>query len=157
MSDLTQEEKATNAETLTHIHNVSQLLSKAATNLLGRASKHDRSKLSGIELTTFVEKTPLLKGMKYGSEEYKQCLSEMKPALDSHYSHNNHHPEHYENGVNGMSLLTVLEMLLDWKASSLRNKSGDIRKSIEIQRERFNLSDQLCDILYATIDELELD
>ena len=30
----------------------------------------------------------------YGSDEYKACLTEMKPALDHHYAANRHHPEH---------------------------------------------------------------
>jgi hypothetical protein len=60
-----------------------------------------------------------------------------------------------ESSVNGMSLFDVLEMLLDWKAATERMKGGgDIRRSLEINRERFKLTPQLESILANTIREL---
>jgi hypothetical protein len=54
-----------------------------------------------------------------------------------------------------MSLFDVLEMLLDWKAATERMKGGgDIRRSLEINRERFKLTPQLESILANTIREL---
>jgi hypothetical protein len=156
MSHLSIDEKATNAETLVHIHNVNQLLHQVSINLLRRAENHDKTKLGGMELSTFVEYTPKLKTMEYNSDEYKECLKNMAPALDNHYKNNSHHPEHFENGIDGMSLLDILEMVIDWKAATLRTKNGDILKSLEIQKERFNISDQLYDIILNTINELEL-
>lgn len=59
------------------------------------------------------------------------------------------------SGVDGMTLLDVLEMLIDWKAATERMKNGgDIRKSLEINRERFKLSPQLTAILANTIKEM---
>jgi hypothetical protein len=60
-----------------------------------------------------------------------------------------------EAGVNGMSLFDVMEMLLDWKAATERMKGGgDIRRSLEINTERFKLSPQLASILANTIKEM---
>lgn len=59
------------------------------------------------------------------------------------------------SGVDGMSLFDVLEMLLDWKAATERMKDGgDIRKSLVINRERFQMSPQLASVLENTINEL---
>jgi hypothetical protein len=41
-------------------------------------------------------------------------------------------------------------MLADWKAATERMADGDLAKSLEIQRERFGLSDQLVAILRNT-------
>ena len=143
------------ADTLAHIDRVQTLIQTAINNLAVRAVKHDLSKLEEPEKSTFDECTLKLKAMAYGSDEYKAALAELKPALDHHYAANSHHPEHYENGVAGMSLFDVLEMLIDWKAATERMKGGgDIRRSLEINRDRFKLSPQLEAILTNTIREL---
>lgn len=149
--ELTLEEKATNYETLKHIQEVRDLLLKSCEKLFKRIQEHDQSKLKDPELSTFVEFTPKLKDAKFGSEEYKQFLVDMAPALSNHYANNSHHPQHYENGIDGMDLFDVLEMLLDWKASTLRTKDGDIFKSLDIQKDRFNISPQLYSILNNTL------
>lgn len=96
MSDLRQEEKSTNAETWEHINQVMRLLAVMQWHITKRMFTHDRSKLSPPEVSTFVEFTPKLKNSTYGSDEYKQFLADMKPALDHHYSHNRHHPEFFD-------------------------------------------------------------
>lgn len=61
-----------------------------------------------------------------------------------------------EAPINGMSLFDVLEMLLDWKAATERMKDGgDIRKSVDINRDRFKISPQLENILRNTIEEMK--
>jgi hypothetical protein len=75
----------------------------------------------------------------------------MGEALKHHYRENSHHPEHYENGVDDMDLLDVIEMLCDWMAAVSRMKDGDIEKSIEINADRFGISEQLKSILINTI------
>ena len=57
-------------------------------------------------------------------------------------------------GINGMSLLDLLEMFCDWKAATERHADGDIKRSIEINRDRFNMSPQLAQILDNTRIEL---
>lgn len=59
-----------------------------------------------------------------------------------------------ESGANGMSLLDLIEMLCDWKAATERHTDGDLRKSLEINKTRFGLSDQLHSILTNTAKEL---
>lgn len=98
--------------------------------------------------------TPLLKDLTYGSEEYKKSLAELKPALDHHYSHNSHHPEHYKNGVDDFTLVDLVEMFCDWKAASERHVNGDIFKSIQINKDRFEISEQLAKIFENTINKL---
>jgi hypothetical protein len=55
-------------------------------------------------------------------------------------------------GIDGMDLVDILEMLCDWKAATLRHKSGDIMESLKINKERFKISDQLYKILVNTIE-----
>ena len=154
---LTLEEQATNAQTLEHIQNVRNLINIAVRELLHRAEIHDVSKLGDLERKTFVEFTPKLKNSTYGSEEYHGFLREMKPELDNHYACNRHHPEHFkEAGILGMNLIDLLEMILDWKASSGRHSSGNIWNSIEINQKRFGYSDELKIFLQNTIRDLGL-
>ena len=53
-----------------------------------------------------------------------------------------------------MDLFDLFEMLLDWKAASERHNNGDIFKSIQINKERFKLSNQLCNIFKNTAKKL---
>lgn len=141
-------------QTLNHIRRVQQLLIEVAGNLLERARVHDVSKLSEPEASVFDEYTAKLKGITYGSAEYKACLEGMKPALEHHYAANRHHPEHWPNGICDMTLLDMIEMLVDWKAASERHADGDVRRSIDINAERFGYTDDYRDIFIRTINEL---
>jgi hypothetical protein len=58
-------------------------------------------------------------------------------------------------GIRGMSLVDLTEMLCDWKAATLRHDDGDIRRSIEINQERFGYSDELKQILINTLPLIE--
>ena len=137
-------------DTLLHIKRVNELLMEACTELLKRAAIHDTSKLHSPEKELFDEFTPLLKNSTYMSDEYTGFLKSLNIALTHHYANNNHHPQHYEKGVNGMNLFDVLEMFFDWRAASERQDTGDIYKSIEFNKSRFEMSDQLVDIFINT-------
>lgn len=139
-------------DTVAHIQRVGHYLSIITNKIHHRALVHDNSKLLPPEKELFDLYTPKLKNTTYGSNEYKKCLAELKPALDHHYAHNSHHPEHYENGIAGMDLLDLIEMLCDWKASSERHADGNIKKSLEINKKRFNISDDLYQILCNTVE-----
>lgn len=159
---MTEQENATNFETLRHIMQVRNLLDKMIVELLKRAEEHDQSKLEEPERSTFVEYTPKLAQCTFGSDEYKRFITEMKPALDHHYAANRHHPEHFRDDVDAgqspvdrMNLIDLLEMLCDWKASTMRHPDGNLMNSIDISRERFRLSDQLVSILKNTAFILE--
>lgn len=171
-------------DTQAHIIQVRHLILYVMLNLSNRMEVHDRSKLESPEKETFDKFTPLLRDLTYGSPEYKQALANMGPALEHHYAENSHHPEHFgyaecnicfrryprayegrcetcSNGsftlrpdVSAMTLLDVLEMLCDWKAAGMRHANGNFAKSLEINRERFELSPQLNQILWNTAKEL---
>ena len=153
----TYEELETNAATQQHINLVRILLRKAAVELLQRGEVHDLSKFSPEEVEVFTEFTPKLRGSTFGSEEYMGFLRDMKPALDHHYANNRHHPEHFgEEGIDGMNLFDVLEMFIDWTASTRRHADGDIAKSIEINKKRFGMSDQLAQIFRNTVRDFKV-
>ncbi len=141
-------------DTALHILHVAKNMKEIISNLDKRMRVHDKSKLEEPEKSMYDEFTPQLRAMTYGSEEYKECLKQMGAALKHHYENNSHHPEHYPNGVNGMSLLDVIEMLADWKAATVRHADGDMQKSLEVNKKRFKISDQLAEILQNTVKEL---
>ena len=141
-------------DTLDHIDKVRSRLATVTLLLQGRAAQHDTSKLAEPEKSGYDQLTVKLKDCVYGSDEYRAALAEAKPVIDHHYAANSHHPEHYPNGIAGMSLLDVIEMLADWKAASERTKQGSIAQSLEHNKTRFGISDQLAAILENTVKEL---
>jgi Family of unknown function (DUF5662) len=141
-------------DTLLYIKRVAQLLTEASAELIRRANIHDNSKLNSPEKEFFDEYTPKLAGCTYGSDEYKLFLKELKVGLDHHYANNSHHPEHYENGINGFDLFDPMEMFFDWKAAGERHNDGNIYKSIEHNKTRFNLSEQTVSIFENTAKRL---
>ena len=154
MTEETELDPSAEIDTRKHIARVSELLHLVVKTLLDRAGNHDRTKLESPEVETFAVYTAKLKGISYDSEEYKECLAAMKPALDHHYAKNRHHPEHFPNGVRDMTLIDILEMLVDWKAASERHNDGNILKSIEQNRARFSIDMQLAEILVNTVSAL---
>jgi hypothetical protein len=145
----------TMCDTYEHKQLVSKFLSLLITKLLARGITHDNSKLTEPEVDIFTEYTPKLAKTTYGSEEYKTFLKEMKPALDHHYAQNAHHPEHFLNGIKDMTLIDLMEMVCDWKASTLRHNDGNILTSIEKNQERFGYSQELAQVLKNTVKLFE--
>jgi hypothetical protein len=141
-------------DTRKHINRVGLYLAIFQGFLSDRADLHDASKLLPPEKETFDRVTPLLKELTYGSDEYRETLASMYDALEHHYANNRHHPEHFPNGINGMNLIDLVEMVCDWKAASERHADGDIYKSLEINKKRFEMSDQLYQILKNTVNML---
>lgn len=138
-------------DTLLHIKKVRELLYEFAGDLMVRGTIHDKSKLEEPEKSELDRVTNKLKDYKYGTPEYQANLVDIRTTLDHHYAHNDHHPEHHSNGIDGMNLLQIVEMLCDWQAASQRTQDGNILKSIEINKERFNISDQLHNIFLNTV------
>jgi hypothetical protein len=124
-------------DTHEHIAQVRERLLAVAQDLIGRAHRHDRSKLEEPELSVFDEYTPKLRDSTYGSDEYKAFLDGMGEGLKHHYAYNDHHPEHFVNGFRDMDLVQVIEMLADWKAATLRHADGNLAQSISQNSERF--------------------
>ena len=144
-------------DTLEHIQKVNDYLWDFRDELDRRAAVHDASKLQSPEKEAFDEVTPKLRGLTYGSDEYKANTAKLGEALRHHYEHNSHHPEHYPNGIDGMTLCDLVEMFCDWKAATERHADGNLEHSIEINRERFGMSDQLATIFQNTREWIEAD
>lgn len=145
-------------ETQKHIEKVRKYIRFFTDKLTTRGVNHDASKMESPEIELFAEHTDNLKNMVYNSPEYQQSLKELKPALEHHYAINRHHPEHFPNGINDMTLIDLIEVIADWKAASERYKNGNLLVSIENNAERFNITDQLKQILIntaKTLDEME--
>lgn len=151
-------------ETYDHILRVRHFIAEATMNLQKRAAVHDQSKMQEPELSAFDIATPKLAGLEYGSDEYRQSLRDLGPALQHHFAENDHHPEHFENGVNGMSLMALIEMLCDWRAASerVKQRTDDPEKvktfesGLAFNFERFGIEPQLAEILMNTARELEM-
>jgi hypothetical protein len=143
-------------QTLEHKQKVIELMNAVIVELLNRVTVHDNAKLEDPEVSLFDEYTPKLAACTYGSDEYKTFLAGLKPALDHHYARYRHHPEHFPQGCKDMNLVDVLEMLVDWKAATLRHNDGNILKSLEHNRTRFALDKvTLYDILMNSVSMFE--
>jgi hypothetical protein len=140
------------SDVYTHVDNVARFMNTLSSAMNKRAVEHDASKFSEEEMSYYATYTPNLKGLTYGSEEYKENLRKLGPALDHHYAKNPHHPEHYANGINDMDLVDIVEMLCDWKAATMRHNDGNLLKSLETNQKRFNMDTQLYNILLNTVE-----
>ena len=149
---MTEAEIKNNLSTIDHINEVRNNLWILIQKLSKRSEVHDKSKLESPESEIFAAHLDKLSKAEYGSEEYKDLLKLVQPAIDHHYSKNTHHPEHFSNGIEGMDLLDLIEMLADWIAATKRVKNGNIHKSIELNKERFKISEQLASILTNTVN-----
>ena len=143
----------------THQHTVlvARNIGKMTKSLIDRATNHDSSKFESPEREIFAENADKLSQTQYGSAEYQNLLATVKPAIEHHYANNRHHPEFHKNGIEDMTLVDLVELLADWTAATKRMKNGNIRKSIEKNSERFNISPQLRKILENTVKEEGLD
>lgn len=142
-------------KTMRHIETVRNYLNVVIRELLNRAEQHDQSKLQEPELEGFDRLTNSLRNSTYGSDEYEGFKKELKSVLEHHYSKNRHHPEHFDKGIQDMNLIDIIEMLIDWKCSSMRHNDGNILKSIKINQDRFGYSDELKTILENTAKWLD--
>ena len=137
-------------ETQKHIDKVRKYIRFFTDKLTSRGENHDASKMESPEVELFAEHTERLAEIEYGSDEYKKELEELQPALEHHYAVNRHHPQHFPNGINDMNIIDIVELIADWKASSERYNNGNLLKSIEINAKRFNMDEQLTQILMNT-------
>lgn len=146
-------------DTEKHVRLVQTFLSTLIQELEQRAEQHDASKFEEPEKSIFIKHTPALKGISFGSPEYKEHLAKVRVALDHHYANNKHHPEwaNYNpvttsniSKISHMNLVDLMEMFADWMASSIRYE-GDIYESIRVSQERFGFSDELKQIFENTV------
>lgn len=142
-------------DTHLHIEAVQGMLEEILCALDDRAAHHDFSKLLDPEKEIFDKVTPKLKELEYGTDKYKKALEEMGPALTHHYKNNRHHPEHFENGIQDMNIIDLIEMMCDWNAARLRHKNPkSFEESLEINRKRFNIPDEIVGLIKRTHDYL---
>lgn len=141
------------AETQDHIRKVAANLNIFIKELINRAEHHDDSKLESPELEGYAGLSTKLKDIEYGSDAYKENMRQLRPVVEHHYAHNRHHIEFHKNGISDMNLVDLVEMLSDWSAALLRNKNGNLRKSLEYNIERYSISPQLAKILENTITQ----
>lgn len=144
-------------DTYEHIKTVRKYGLKVLLDWLFRMDTHDASKTEKPEKSMYDEFNPLLKSLEYGSKEYDATRNKMGVALTHHYENNRHHPEFFVDGVDGMNLIDMLEMLVDWKSASerMKNGTGDLRKSIEINSDRFHMNEKHKLLLLNTASYLE--
>jgi hypothetical protein len=141
------------ADLIDHKRRVGLYLQNVANALFGRAVVHDNSKFLPVEYEAYDNAFPEFKKHAFGSEGMKAVYESIKPALDHHLHSNRHHPEYFKNGIDDMNLLDVIEMTCDWLAASGRSEV-DIFKGLEMNKERFSISDQLYCIIKNTVTEL---
>ena len=142
-------------QTGAHILLVQDLLMAVSRALLARSLHHDESKLEPPEAEMFAKALALLKGSTYGSDGYRAALRSIKPALQHYYEHNRHHPEFWGRGIRDMNLVDLIEMVCDWYAAAKRHDDGDFGRSLEINRERFGIPDDLIAIIANTEDMMQ--
>jgi len=128
---------------------VMKYLNVVIRDLITRAESHDDSKFSEEEFPLYVEVTKELALHPYGSPENEAIRIRYQKLFAHHWEKNRHHPEHHANGVEDMTLTDLLEMLADWKASSMRDNK-DILSSIQHCGEKYNIHPQLIKILVNT-------
>jgi hypothetical protein len=104
--------------------------------LAWRAIRHDLSKYRWSEAKWFASTIFELGKVEYGTPEYRALLDKIRPAITLHYQRNSHHPE-YWGSVEQMPRVDLIEMVADWKAASKRTANGDLKRSIQMNRERW--------------------
>ena len=123
-------------------------------NLYHRGESHDDDKLDGDILDSFYNVSNRFENVKFGSVEYEQNLEFLKPVLDKHYETNDHHPQHYKNGISGMNFMSMLEMLVDWKSASSAYGDNTFEESMQINKKRFGIDEQLYEVMRNTAKSL---
>jgi hypothetical protein len=152
MNNLSLRESTPRELTEQHMQKVWDYCFILASMLLRAGNAHDKSKFSDEEWPIFEKETLVLRTLVYGSQEYKDSLVRLAPALKYHYERNSHHPEfHGQQGVAGMTLVDLCECFCDWIAASQRTKNGNPISGIEISCKRFNMPPMLEQIFKNTV------
>jgi len=139
---------------LAHKRTVARFIQYGIEDLYVEAITHDDSKFSDEEYDLYAQVTPKLKHLTFGSEEYKEAVREMAPAVKHHVEHNRHHPDGHEHGVEDMTLIDLFAMVCDWYAASLRPPMNDIKASLPGSFRHFKIDLQLARIIENTVGRL---
>jgi hypothetical protein len=111
--------------------------------MMARAFSHDKSKEYNYnEFEGYINMAEELKGVEYGSDQYKKIMAKYSYVIELHYKNNDHHPKHFKNGFSDMNKYQKDEMYCDWVGSMVcRNTLDGFEKSILINKELFNIPD----------------
>lgn len=135
---------------VSHKLSVKTGIQRVIDNLYKRGESHDDDKLEDSSLKYFYEISGQFEHAKFGSKEYDNVLEKLEPVLRGHYSINDHHPQHHSEGINGMNLMSIIEMIVDWKSASSAYGDTPFLESMKINKKRFEIDDQLYQIMLNT-------
>lgn len=117
-----------------------------------RAENHDNSKLQQPEAGYLIAMDKEGR-KKYGSKEYFEKMKRWEKFFKHHYENNRHHPDHFQNGVDGMNLIDLCEYVVDIISYYDNMHVEDAIQTINEQKDRFKLDEQLTQILKNTLLE----
>lgn len=149
---------------LRHVTLLAHAMAHVTGDLEARARIHDLSKLTGAELPGFARLSAAVRGLKYGTQEYRDAMAEHKAVGDAHANGNSHHPEYHlqtcaDRSPTTMGWLDIVEMVCDWWAASRTyGPGGDFRRSVHVGLDRWDWSTHqqwLINQVARTLRELE--
>lgn len=111
-----------------------------------RAITHDLSKYSLKESEHLYLLYDKFKTLEFGSDEYKKYLKIGNKSIDIHYKKNSHHIEHFSS-YQDMSIYDIIEMCVDWHASTHKNTNGHFLKSLEHNKKRYLLDKNIVKLI----------
>jgi hypothetical protein len=111
---------------------------KDALELAKRCVVHDNSKLSDVEIESFVQ----LPQEKDHTKPHNRLTDDQKKLLETHWKNNRHHPEFFSD-INHMNEIDIMEMCVDWDARSKQFGTKLVPYVLEQQQARFNFSDEM--------------
>lgn len=150
-------------ETRKHVAMVSNYIAGIVNELLMRAVTHDLSKFDSPEFQIFEQNMPAYKSATPGSDEYKKCLDNMKPAFDHHYKMNRHHPEYFvinekdlklEHALSRLTIIDLIQTFVDWLSTANR-QNYSVFEFLDKMAQKYNIHPQLLQILRNTVPILE--
>lgn len=122
-----------------------------------RRDIHDDSKLSPEEILGFANGLPYLENSGIG-EDMKMppdISDNLNKAVAHHYQVNDHHPEYFENLFEGMDLMTLIELVADWRAAMIRSGNTNYEASIQYGMKKYKMPEYFANILRNTFQKLE--
>jgi hypothetical protein len=132
---------------ISHKLSVKAGIQRVILDLQNRGEHHDDDKLYENSLTELHLAMEKYSSTKFCSSKYLEI--EEEPVIKLHYINNDHHPNHFKDGIMGMNLISMIEMLIDWKSAS--SAYGDtFEESLEKNKERFKIGDDLFRVLKNT-------
>jgi hypothetical protein len=136
---------------------VLQFMNVIIHELIRRAEEHDQSKFGDDEFLGYLAVLDDIRKYPYGTPEHEEMRKKHAKVFETHYVKNRHHPEYHKNGIEDMTLIDLVELLIDWKAASMRQENGgNITNSIEVAKTKYNIHPQLVKILENTAKECKM-